>query len=267
MTKTILLTGGATGIGAASAQRLLAKNVDLTILDLVEPEPSSARFVYCDMSDPAAINAAVGKLPQKIDALVNVAGVSNTAPGETIMGVNFLGLRHLSETLLPRVVAGGTIVNIASTAAFDWKNRKSIINQILDTTSFETGLDWLREHESEWIDNPYKFSKQCTAAYTYRAVGKAIKKQVRINCIHPGSTGTQLTADFKKLVGKELYDWGVEQVGRQGTPEDIAEVIEFLTLGPCQWLNGVEIVVDGGFISGIVGGWIDPKSSPKAQVE
>ncbi|MBL4681833.1 MAG: SDR family oxidoreductase [Pseudomonadales bacterium] len=267
MTKRIVLTGGATGIGAASAQKLLAKNVDITILDLVEPKSSSARFVYCDMSNPASINEAVNKLPKEIDALVNVAGVSNTAPGEIIMGVNFLGLRHLSESLLPRIIAGGTIVNIASTAAFDWKNRRSIIDDVLHTTSFETGINWLREHESEWTDNPYKFSKQCTAAYTYRAVGKAIKNKVRINCIHPGSTGTQLTADFKKLVGKELYDWGVEQVGRQGTPEDIAEVIEFLTLGPCQWLNGVEIVVDGGFISGIVGGWIDPKSFPKAQAE
>lgn len=265
MAKTIVLTGGATGIGAAAAKKLLAKNVDLTILDLVEPEPSTAQFVRCDLSDPAAIDQAIKKLPKAIDALVNVAGVSNAAPRETIMGVNFLGLRHLSESLLPRVNVGGTIVNIASTAAFDWKNRTSIINDLLDTNSFETGLDWLRTHESEWIDNPYKFSKQCTAAYTYRAVGQAIKNEVRVNCIHPGSTGTQLTADFKNLVGKELYDWGVEQVGRQGTPEDIAEVIEFLALGPCQWLNGVEIVVDGGFISGIVGGWLDRSSAPQSQ--
>jgi len=267
MTKTIVLTGGATGIGAATAQKLLAQDVDLTILDIIEPAPSSAQFVHCDMSNPEAINLAIRNLPKTIDALVNVAGVSNAAPGETIMAVNFLGLRQLSESLLPRVNSGGTIVNIASTAAFDWKSRKSIIGEVLDTTSFESGLDWLRAHEPEWIDNPYKFSKQCTAAYTYRAVGQAIKRKVRVNCIHPGSTGTQLTADFKKLVGKELYEWGVQQVGRQGEPEDIAEVIEFLAIGPCQWLNGVEIVVDGGFISGIVGGWLDLKSSPKPQAD
>lgn len=265
MTKTIVLTGGATGIGAATAERLLAKNIKLIILDVVEPKSSAAQFIECDMSNPIAINGAIKKLPETIDALVNVAGVSNAAPDETIMAVNFLGLRHLSESLLARINSGGTIVHIASTAAFDWKTRKAIINEMLDTPSFDAGLHWLQTHKAEWIENPYKFSKQCTAAYTYRAVGEAIKRKVRVNCIHPGSTGTQLTADFKKLVGQELYEWGVEQVGRQGRPEDIAEVIDFLATGPCQWLNGVEIVVDGGFISGIVGGWMDLKSSPKPQ--
>jgi NAD(P)-dependent dehydrogenase (short-subunit alcohol dehydrogenase family) len=84
-----------------------------------------------------------------------------------------------------------------------------------------------------------------------------------VNCVNPGATETQLTPAFRELVGTELYDWGVAKVGRQGTPADIAEVLEFLAVGPCRWLNGVEIVVDGGFIAGIIGGWIRLDESPK----
>ena len=85
-----------------------------------------------------------------------------------------------------------------------------------------------------------------------------------MNCVNPGSTGTGLTKDFRQLVGEEMYDWGVKQIGREGTPDDIAEVIEFLAIGDCRWLNGVELTVDGGYIAGLVGGWVDLKKSPNA---
>ena len=264
MTKLIVLTGGATGIGAATAQRLLSKQCEVIVLDLVQPDKASSQFIHCDLACPESINGAIEQVPQKIDALVNVAGVSNALPGETIMAVNFLGLRHLSESLLPRIEPGGSIVNVASTAAFDWKSRQEVINQLLDTKDFSSGAVWLQENQKAWEDNPYKFSKQCTAAYTYRAAGIAIKRQVRVNCVHPGSTGTQLTTEFRKLVGEALYDWGVEQVGREGKPEDIAEIIEFLSIGECRWLNGIEIIADGGFLAGMVGGWLDLKSKPNS---
>ena len=84
---------------------------------------------------------------------------------------------------------------------------------------------------------------------------------MRVNCVNPGSTETQLTPAFRELVGAELYDWGVAQIGRHGTPDDIAEVIEFLAIGQCRWLNGVELLVDGGYVAGTVGGWINPPAA------
>jgi NAD(P)-dependent dehydrogenase (short-subunit alcohol dehydrogenase family) len=264
MTKLIVLTGGATGIGAATARRLLSKKCEVIILDLAQPDNNANQFIHCDLASPESISAAIEQLPQKIDGLINVAGVSNAWPGEIIIAVNFLGLRHLSESLLPRIEPGGSIVNVASTAAFDWRSREKIIKAFLDTKDFNSGTVWLKENQKVWEGNPYKFSKQCAAAYTYRAVGIAIKNKVRVNCVHPGSTGTQLTTDFRKLVGEALYDWGVEQVGREGEPEDIAEIIEFLSIGECRWINGVEITADGGFLAGMVGGWLDIKSKPNS---
>ena len=88
---------------------------------------------------------------------------------------------------------------------------------------------------------------------------------VRVNCVNPGAIETQLTPAFRELIGHEMYDWGVRQIGRHGVPDDIAEVIEFLAIGACRWLNGVAIVVDGGYIAGLVGGWVNLDESPNAR--
>jgi NAD(P)-dependent dehydrogenase (short-subunit alcohol dehydrogenase family) len=262
--KTVVLTGGATGIGAATTTRLLAADCQVHVLDVAAPPHAGCRFVACDLGRPEAIDTAIAQLPQRIDALVNVAGIANADPPEAVVGVNFLGLRHLTQSLVERIVDGGSIVNVASSAGYDWQKRVDAVSGLLDTVDFATGLVWLRDHMELWRENPYKFSKQCAAAYTYRVVPLALQRGVRVNCVNPGSTGTQLTPAFRDLVGPALYDWGVAQIGREGTPDDIAEVIEFLAIGACRWLNGVEIVVDGGYIAGLVGGWIDPAAAPSS---
>ena len=265
MDKTIVLTGGASGIGAATAHRLLHAGCTVHVLDVQPPTDPALPFIRCDLGDRAAIDAAMLQLPARIDALVQVAGIATAEPAATVIAVNFLGVRHLTESLLPRMVEGGSVVNVASSAARDWQSRTIEIDALLDTDGFDAGLDWLADHQNVWLANPYKFSKQCTAAYTYRAAGLARECGIRINCVNPGSTDTRLTPAFRTLVGANLYDWGVNQIGRPGTPEDIAPIIEFLAIGPCPWLNGVEILVDGGYVAGLVGGWIDPATAP-AQV-
>jgi NAD(P)-dependent dehydrogenase (short-subunit alcohol dehydrogenase family) len=266
MSKTVVLTGGATGIGAATVTRLLAADCRVYVLDVKAPTQAGVRFTPCDLSQPTKIDAGVATLPAKIDALVNVAGIPGPSPGETVMAVNFLALRHLTESLVDRITDGGSVVNVASSAGRDWQKREDVIREVLDTPDFAAGLAWLRQNGEVWSDNPYKFSKQCAAAYTYRAAQLAIARGVRVNCVNPGATETQLTPAFRELVGPAMYDWGVAQIGRQGTPADIAEVIEFLAVGQCRWLNGVEIVVDGGYIAGVVGGWIDLDASPNAKM-
>ena len=264
MSNVVALTGGATGIGAASVQRLLAADCRVYVLDVVRPTLPQTTFVQCDLGRPEAIDAAIATLPDRIDSLVNVAGIAGAPRPADVVAVNFLGLRHLTESLVPRISAGGSVVNVASTAGWDWQKRVDVVKSLLDTPDFAAGLEWLDENAAEWTGNPYKFSKQCAAAYTHRASGIALAHQVRVNCVNPGATETQLTPAFRELIGAARYDWGVAQIGRHGTPADIAEVVEFLAIGACRWLNGVEIVVDGGYISGLVGGWVKPDESPNA---
>ncbi len=262
--QTVVLTGGATGIGAATVTRLIAAGNEVYVLDVATPAAPCTQYIRCDLGNEASIDGAIAELPAEMDALVNVAGIAGPEPANAVVAVNFLGLRHLTESLVPRITAGGCVVNVASTAGRDWQKRADVVAGLLDTADFAGGLRWLHAHAAEWHENPYKFSKQCAAAYTYRAAGLAQPHGVRVNCVNPGAVETQLTPAFKQLLGPAKYDWGVRQVGRHAQPDDIAEVIEFLAIGNCRWLNGVEIVVDGGYTAGIIGGWINPDDAPGA---
>ncbi|MDB5479055.1 MAG: hypothetical protein JWO83_108 [Caulobacteraceae bacterium] len=258
----VLLTGGATGIGAATAARLAASGAEVTILDVAEPGDGACAFVRCDLSDPAAIDAALEGLPGRWDVLVNVAGIPGPRPAEPVIAVNFLGLRHLTERLLPRMSRGGSVVNVASTAAQNWQRRAAVIDQLLDTADFAAGLAWCRENGGLWEKDPYTFSKQCVVAWSYRAVGAARAHGVRVNAVSPGGVDTRLTENFTAQIGAEQVAWMNSHIGRSATPDDIAKVIAFVAIGDCGWLNGVDIVVDGGMTAGRLGGWIDLSQSP-----
>lgn len=264
MTQIVALTGGATGMGAATVDRLLARGCAVHILDVAEPPASAAEFIRCDLADPVAIDAAVAALPERLDALVNVAGVPGPTPGEQVVRVNFLGLRKLTEALLPRIVDGGSVVIVASVAGRDWLRRHEVVTGLLDTPDFESGVDWCRVNAERWDKDPYTFSKQCAVAYTQRAAGRERHRGVRVNCVNPGAVETQLTPSFRDQIGHEQYDWTLEQVPH-AQPEHIAEVIEYFAIGDCSWVNGVEIPVDGGFIAGVQGGWINFAESPAAR--
>ena len=259
--RTVVVTGGASGMGQAAVRRIAASGADVVVLDVVAPN-EGARFVRCDLADRTSIDQAMDELPASIDALVNVAGVARAPEMAKVVAVNFLGLRYLTESLIPRIPPFGSVVVVASSAGHDWRNRAFDVEGLLDTPNFEAGWDWLLGHRDVWQDNPYKFSKQCAAAYTHRASGIGLPGRVRVNCVNPGAVETPLTPAFRDLLGEDVYDWGVAQIGRHAQPDDVGEVIAFLAGDQCRWLNGVEIPVDGGFLSGLYGGWIDPTGGP-----
>ena len=260
----VLLTGGATGIGAATAARLSAAGAEVTILDVAEPTHGAGAFVPCDLSDPGGIDAALEILAGPCDALVNVAGVPGPRPAEPVIAVNFLGLRHLTGRLLPRMTSGGSVVSVASTAAQGWRRRATVIDALLDTPDFAAGLAWCRANGALWERDPYTFSKQCVVAWTYRAAGAARAHGVRVKAVSPGGVDTRLTEKFTAQIGAEQVAWMNSHIGRAAVPDDIAKVIAFVAVGDCGWLNGVDIAVDGGMTAGRLGGWIDFAQSPSA---
>lgn len=264
MRASVLMTGGATGIGAATAARMAAHGAEITILDVAEPTHGHGRFVPCDLSDAGAIDAVLDGLPGSWDALVNVAGIPGPRPAEPVVAVNFLGMRHLVLRALPRIRAGGSITVVASTAGRDWQRRAAVVGQLLDTADFAAGLAWCRDNAASWEKDPYTFSKQCAVAWIYRAAGLALGSGVRVNSVSPGGTQTRLTENFTAQIGAEQVAWMNRQVGRPAEPDDIAKIIEFIALGDCGWLNGVDIAVDGGLTAGLIGGWIDFSQSPAA---
>ena len=259
MSPTVAVTGGTSGIGAATVERLLRLGAEVYSLDVVPGERAGVTDIRCDLADTTSIEAAVSALPSRLDAIVSVAGI---APGETppdvVMAVNFLGMRDIVTQALPKVKDDGSVVIVASSAGRDWREEPHVLD-LLDTADMTAGARWLAAH-TFWQEEAYKFSKQCAAAWTYRAAGLARDRRVRVNCVNPGIVETNLSPQFRDMLGTERYDFIVKESGRAGRPTDVAEIIEFLALGECDWLNGVELTVDGGYYAGIVGGWAKPWS-------
>ncbi len=259
MTTNVVVTGGSSGIGAAVIARLLGAGCDVWNLDVSDDVPEKVTAVHCDLADPGGVERALIELPSRIDGLISVAGVAPGAvPDVQVVAVNFLGVRLLVEKVVSRVSDAGSVVIVASSAGRDWRDNESTVKALLDTPDYESGLSWLDEHEHLWEGNAYKFSKQCAAAYTYRAAGLGRDRGVRVNCINPGIVETRLSPSFRSMLGEATFDYIVSESGRAGQPDDVAAVAEYLLLGDCGWLNGVEITVDGGYHAGLVGGWISP---------
>ncbi len=259
--KVIVVTGAASGIGAATARMLAQAGDEVHCLDVRPTPPDAGAHFACDIGDPASINAAVARLPSAIDALINVAAVSGPTPEELVMRVNFLGLRHITTALFGRITKGGSITSVASVAGREWQRRADVVLGLVDTDGFEAGLAWCRENAARWAKDPYTFSKQCVTAYCLRMSKAAREAGLRCNAISPGSVETRLSPSFRDQMGAQ-FDWNNAQMGRQARPEEIAEVIAFVAKGPCGWLNGSDIIVDGGLVGGVLTGAIDTSASP-----
>lgn len=267
MQAPIVITGGSSGIGRAIRLRLEAAGYNTLNLDIQRGEDDCQNFIACDLSAPESIHEAVESIKVQsggLGGLICVAGVGPLPDDPLqVMRVNFLGTRKLTQLLLPRLRRGGSVTLVASSAGRDWRENRAQVDAMVATPGFEDGERWLRDRTeagSDWQTEAYKFSKQCLAAYTYHAVGAAQPFGVRVNCINPGITETNLSADFRDMLGSDTYDRIVGLSGRAGQPTDVAGLAEFLCVGDAGWINGVEITVDGGYFAGVIADW-HPKSS------
>ena len=115
--KRVVVTGAATGVGAALLDVLAELGApDVTVLDVKEPTGPHATYLRTDLSDPAAVDAAVAQIEGPVDAVFNNAGVADTLPPETVFHVNVLAPLRVTEALLPQIPDGGTVVVTASIA-------------------------------------------------------------------------------------------------------------------------------------------------------
>jgi NAD(P)-dependent dehydrogenase (short-subunit alcohol dehydrogenase family) len=261
----IVVTGGSSGVGKALVHRLSERGCLVFNLDRNADQDgtSGSNYIECDLSDENSINAAINELPARINGLANVAGIAQSSEAARVLAVNFFGLRHLTESLIPRLEEGAGIACVSSVAGRDWQGKYDLLLPLLETGSMSEGIAWCEANkEHYWRRDPYSFSKKCVTAYTLRQAGNGIPGRFRINAVSPGPIATPLYPEFESLMTREHSDWTIAQTERAAQPNDIAEVLEFLVIGECGWLNGVDIPVDGGYSSGLDTGWIDFKSSP-----
>ena len=245
----VVVTGAASGIGAALAQRLVDAGAEVTSLDRNAPEVAVATHVKVDLADVASLDAALEQLDDGYAALFNVAGVPGTAPAATVLAVNTLAVRHLAEAFMERLAPGGAVVIVSSIAGFGWPERLETIKELLATDDFAEGAAWCAAHPQE--GNPYNFSKECTTVYTMTMGLAFADLGLRINAVLPGPTETPILADFEETMGRDNLDGLRELLGRHGAPGEIADACLFLGSPAASWINGHALIADGG-VSGAV---------------
>lgn len=245
MTRTIVVTGGASGIGAETVTRLVAAGDRVIVLDRAAPERSDVAYVEIDLSDPDAIHRAVEQLPAQLHGLANIAGVSGAGGSGLTMRVNFLGLRELTRAVLGRLQPGSSIVNVASRAGHQWPLRIAEHVELARTASFEDGLAWLAEHPVS-DNNAYPYSKEVLRLWTQLVAPEYGARGIRINVVSPGPVETPIFSEFKSLLGPNRVQDGVDRAGRPATPADIAPAIFWLLSDEARWVVGADIAVDGG---------------------
>ncbi len=244
--KTIVVTGASSGIAAATAALLGERGARVIGLDAKGDGAGLHGFHNFDLTDPASIDAALGKIDEPLHGLANVAGVPGSFDGETVMRVNFLGLRRVTETLLPRLEPGSAIVQVASDAGSGWRKQLDLIRDLMRQRTYEAGLAWVRDHP---LSGPeaYSFSKACAIVYAIAGSMLAQPHGVRSLSVSPGAVETPILKDFYATMGSKILDRQMAQSGgRNAAPEEIAKVIVFALSEDATWLNGTDIVADGG---------------------
>ncbi len=251
----IVVTGAASGIGAETARVLTAAGAHVISIDRNEATAHVAEHITCDLTDPASIDAAIAKIDGPLEALCNVAGVPGTLSAPTVLTVNFLGLRYLTEGLVDRIVDGGSIVNVASIAGAGWQGNMAEAQRLAATTSFEDGLAWANDNEMTGT-RAYNFSKEVVIVWTMASSQKWWGRGIRINTVSPGPIDTPIIGDFRESMGDAQIDWSISAIGRLGLPADIAPAVAFMASRDARWINGTNLNVDGGLMGGITAGAI-----------
>jgi NAD(P)-dependent dehydrogenase (short-subunit alcohol dehydrogenase family) len=239
--KVALVTGAASGIGKATAERLAAEGARVVCVDVQEgaledtvetirERGAEAIARLCDVSDPEAVRATVRATVDRFGALhtlCNIAGIlrfehtheASLADWNRVLAVNLTGTFLMCQAAIPRLLeTRGSIVNVSSTAALK-------------------GHAWTAA---------YSASKGGVLALTYELAIEYGKQGLRVNAVCPGAVETPMHGAFRVPEGADakLVNRILPFVGFQG-PDQAASAIAFLASDESPHVNGTMLRVDG----------------------
>ncbi len=227
-----IVTGAASGIGAAAVARLRADGVDVLAVDLVAAGLDGTDNLVADLADPAAFTIIAEKaeaLFGGLDILINNAGVCPAGPWDEMtsamwdqaLSINVTAVMKLTRAVLPLLRQSGAARVI---------NTGSIMSSFGDA-----GLV------------AYTTSKHAVLGLTRALAAELGPDGITVNCVQPGAIETGMTKFMFEETPESLrYYIDRSVLGRIGKPEDIADVMAFLASDDARFITGQGIMVDGG---------------------
>ncbi len=241
--KVAIVTGGAQGIGAATAEAIAAAGAAVVVTDVLDEEGErlashlrdggyTARYEHLDVSDEADWERVVQKTVAELGGLhvlVNNAGIGTMSDVETetregwdrLIAINQTGVWLGMKTAAPRMRASGSgsIVNVSSIFGAVGGFGGSIA---------------------------YHASKGAVRLMTKNAAIRYAKEGIRVNSVHPGFIDTPMIEQVKGTPVEQAI-LANTPMGRLGTPAEIGAVIAFLASDAASYMTGSEVYVDGGW--------------------
>jgi NAD(P)-dependent dehydrogenase (short-subunit alcohol dehydrogenase family) len=232
-----IVTGGASGIGAATTRALLDHGVVVAVLDpLPDGAPAGSLALRADIRSRDEIDAATERVLHEfggLDILVNNAGVSavgtvadnDDEEWARVLDINVTGMARMTSAALPalRLSNAASVVNVCSIAA-----RSGLPQRAL-----------------------YSASKGAVLALTLAMATDHVGDGVRVNCVSPGTVHTpfvdRLLESFPDPVAERAAMDARQAIGRMIDPHEVARAIVFLCDPASGGITGTELLVDGGF--------------------
>jgi NAD(P)-dependent dehydrogenase (short-subunit alcohol dehydrogenase family) len=238
--KVAIVTGAASGIGRASAERFAAEGAAVVVADVaaagedvadgIARRGAKAMFVRTDVARAADVDAMIAAAVERfgrLDILFNNAGVGTFVPFEQlepetwdrIHAINLRSIYLSCRRALPHLRATrGVILNTAS----------------------QSGL------QGQALNEAYCASKGGVILFTRSLAREVGPAGVRVNCLCPGGIETPLLMGFVEAAGKTAADVQRPPIGRLGEPEDVAAAALFLVSNESSFISGIALPVDGG---------------------
>jgi len=227
-----LVTGGCSGIGRATAELLLERGAQVSVLDRTADAPPGAIALVGDVSDDASVRAAIASL-DGLDVLVNNAGIGAQGGVEAndddewhrVFDINVVGIARVTRAALPllRASAAGAIVNTCSVAAL-----VGLPNRAL-----------------------YSATKGAVYSLTLAMATDLLPDGIRVNCVTPGTVDTPWIGRLLDAADDPAAERAAlnarQPTGRLVTPREVAEAIVYLATASAT--TGTALAVDGGMES------------------